>query len=63
MQGNIFDIIGNVKKYYIDNTDEKDRLIREKADEQENTWRTREEAIDYMQVTGNGDAFNISSVY
>ena len=60
---NIFYIIGNEKKYYIDNTDEKDRLIREKADEQENTWRTREEAIDYMQVTGNGDAFNISSVY
>ena len=63
MQGNIFDIIGNVKKYYIDNTEEKDRLIKEKADEQENTWRTRKEAIDYMQVTGNGDAFNFSSVY
>ena len=63
MQGNIFDVIKNVKYYYIDNTEEKERLIREKADEQENTWRTREEAIDYMQVTGNGDAFNFSSVY
>lgn len=63
MQGNIFDIIGNVKKYYIDNTEERDRLIKEKEDEQVEKWRTREEAIDYMQVTGNGDAFNFSSVY
>lgn len=63
MQGNVFDIIGNVKYYYIDNTEERDRLIKEKEDEQTEKWRTREEAIDYMQVTGNGDAFNFSSVY
>ena len=63
MQGNVFDIIGNVKYYYIDNTEERDRLIKEKEDEQTEKWRTREEAIDYMQVTGNGDAFNFASVY
>ena len=63
MQGNIFDVIGNVKYYYIDDTEERDRLIKEKEDEQTEKWRTREEAIDYMQVTGNGDAFNFSSVY
>ena len=63
MQGNVFDIIGNVKYYYIDNTEERDRLIKEKEDEQTEKWRTREEAIDYMQVTGNGDAFNFESVY
>ena len=60
---NIFTTIGNVKKYYIDEKDEKDRIVKEKEDEQTEIWRTREEAIDYMQVTGNEDTFNFSSVY
>lgn len=60
---NIFKTIGNFKNYYIDNTEEKDRIVKEKEDEQKEKWRTREEAIDYMQITGNGDAFNFSSVY
>lgn len=60
---NIFKTIKNVKKYYVDNTDEKDRIVKEKEDEQTEKWRTREEAIDYMQITGNGDEFNFSSVF
>ncbi len=60
---NIFETIKNVKKYYVDNTAEKDRITKEKEDEQKDKWRTREEAIDYMQITGNGDEFNFSSVF
>jgi len=60
---NIFKMISNFKNYYIDNKDEKDRIILEKETAQNTSWRTRDEAIDYMQVTGNGDAFNYDSVF
>lgn len=60
---NIFKMLSNIKKYYMGNEDEKNKIVQEKEQEQHTKWRTRAEAIDYMQVTGNGDAFNYDSVF
>ena len=60
---NIFKMMSNINKYYFGNEDEKNRIVHEKEEAQDVKWRTREEARDYMQITGNGDAFNYDSVF
>ncbi len=60
---NIFKTIGNVVDYYVKNPDKKQELIQQEEKKQNTRWRTRDEAIDYMQITGNGDEFNFSSVF
>ena len=59
--GNIFDWIGRIKYYFIDHTDEKDKFISEKMAEEKMIWRTREEAVDYLEAKDN--RFNYASVY
>ena len=59
--GNIFDWIGRIKYYFVDHVDEKDEFIAEKMAEEKMIWRTREEAIDYLEAKDN--RFNYASVY
>lgn len=59
--GNIFDWIGRIKYYFVDHVDEKDEFISEKMAEEKMIWRTRDEAIDYLEAKDN--RFNYASVY
>ena len=59
--GNVFDWVKRVKYYFVDHVDEKDAFISEKMAEEKMIWRTREEAIDYLEAKDN--RFNYVSVY
>lgn len=59
--GNVVDWIKRVKYYFVDHVDEKDEFISEKIAEEKMIWRTREEAIDYLEAKDN--RFNYASVY
>ena len=59
--GNVFDWVKRVKYYFVDHVDEKDAFISEKMAEEKMIWRTREEAIDYLEAKDN--RFNYASVY
>ena len=59
--GNLGDIIKNLKYYYIDHTDERDKIIGEHMAKEIPTWRSREAAIDYIEAGNN--RFNYASVY
>ena len=59
--GNIFDWIERIKYYFVDHTEEKDKFIAQKMEEEEMIWRTREDAENYLKAKDN--RFNYASVY
>lgn len=59
--GGIKEVIQNYKYYYIDNRDEKEEIIDELSKNEIPTWRSREDAIDYVKAGDN--RFNYASVY
>ncbi len=61
LSDNLGDTLKNLKYYYIDHTDEKDKIIGELMSKEIPTWRSREAAKDY--VTAGNNRFNYASVY
>ena len=58
----LLDTIKNYKYYYIDHKDEKESEVNKIYETQHPTWRTREEAKEYI-VIDKGDIFNYGMIY
>lgn len=60
--GNIFKSIKNLKYYFIDNTEEKDKILNEIEEKQTPIWKTKEEAKEYLSIQKE-DILNYKMVY
>ncbi len=59
---NIFQSIKNLKHYFVDNTEEKDKILNEIVEKQTPIWKTKEEAKEYLSIQKE-DILNYKMVY